>query len=443
MSRIVLAMSGGVDSSVAAQLLVAAGHEVVGVFMRHGNDSPLAHCSLPSTAQTSDHPLSDTGRTDTCSDSRTAPKTCVQADNRDTHGGPGLPDQDAGPIDTGVRNNTSVSGTPDRLASIALPVVSQPRLDHKQGCCSAEDAEDARHVAERLGIPFYALNLQQEFDRIITYFVDEYTRGRTPNPCVMCNHWVKFGKLFAYADSLGAEYVATGHYARLVAHPDPSRSHSSPRLLRGVDTTKDQSYVLFGIRRALLSRMLLPLGGYRKSEIRQRASELGLRIAEKKDSQEICFVAAGQHADFVAQRRGDRRTAGDIVDTAGKVVGQHQGIERFTIGQRKGLNVAFGQPRFVVRIEPDTCRVVIGERHELDCPGLTAGKANWLVDPPSDTFSCAVQIRYNSPPVPARVRLLDAQRFSVTFDQPCAAVAPGQAAVCYQGDDLLGGGWIE
>jgi len=389
MARTVLAMSGGVDSSVAAQLLLESGHEVIGVFMRHGNESPLA----------------------------SACKATLSGDE---------------------------SPSKEAASGLTLPVISGERLDHKQGCCSARDAEDARQVADRLSIPFYALNLQQEFDRIIEYFVDEYSSGRTPNPCVMCNNWIKFGKLFAYADSLGADYVATGHYAQLeMTDSEGSAEGATPRLVRGVDATKDQSYVLFGIQRPLLSRMLLPVGGFQKSEIRSRAADLGLRVAEKKDSQEICFVTSGQHAEFIAERRGGASTAGDLVDTGGNVVGQHTGIEQFTIGQRKGLRVAFGEPRFVVRIEADTRRVVIGERHELGRKEMTADKLNWLIPPTEDEFSCSVQIRYNSAAVPATVRMLGKNRIAVEFDEPCAGVAPGQAAVCYDGNTVLGGGWIE
>src|SRR5262245_43440713 len=217
MSRIVLAMSGGVDSSVAAWLLKEAGHEVIGVFMRHGEE---------------------------------AQEACA------------------------------VDGPP----GFTLPIF-QTRSNHKQGCCSASDAEDARRVADRFDIPFYALNLQAEFRRIIDYFVDEYSRGRTPNPCVQCNNWLKFGKLFDYADSVGAEFVATGHYARL----------DGGSLFRGVDSKKDQSYVLFGIDRRLLSRMMLPVGEFRKPQIREMAAKIGLRVAEKRDSQEICFVTSGKH----------------------------------------------------------------------------------------------------------------------------------------------------
>lgn len=383
MAVTVLAMSGGVDSSVAAQLLLEQGHEVIGVFMRHGNDSPLASCEVKGPA----------------------------------------------------------NAPPD---SLSLPVVSHQRLDHKQGCCSAQDAQDARRVADNLGITFYALNLQKEFDRIIDYFVDEYSSGRTPNPCVQCNNWIKFGKLFAYADSLGAEFVATGHYARLSEVPQQNSGTSLPRLMRGVDTSKDQSYVLFGIQRQYLKRMLLPVGGFQKSEIREMATKLGLRIADKKDSQEICFVAAGKHAQFVADQRGDAKD-GNIVDTKGNVVGTHDGIERYTIGQRKGLGVAFGEPRFVVRIDAQTNEVVIGEKFELDRSSLAASNANWLVTPTTKTFSCDVQIRYNSPAVPAVVTIdEDDAKFSVEFDDPCRGVAPGQAVVCYANNEtVLGGGWID
>jgi tRNA-uridine 2-sulfurtransferase len=371
MSRIVLAMSGGVDSSAAAYLLREEGHEVIGVFMRHGEEAQEA-CRVDS---------------------------------------PGL----------------------------TLPIFN-PRADHKQGCCSASDAEDARRVADKLEIPFYALNLQAEFKQIIDYFVDEYTRGRTPNPCVQCNNWIKFGKLFDYADSVGAEFVATGHYARLISSED---QNAPPALLRGIDDGKDQSYVLFGIKRELLSRMLLPVGGFLKPQIRELAAKVGLRVADKKDSQEICFVTSGKHGEFVRQRQKGKSTAGEIVTTEGRVVGTHPGIERFTIGQRKGMKVAMGEPYFVVRIEPESRRVVIGRQEDLACTELTAEKCNWLADPPADSFRCLAKIRYNSPTAPATAEILPANRLRVVFDAPRHGVAPGQAVVCYDGERVLGGGWIE
>jgi tRNA-specific 2-thiouridylase len=374
MSRVVLAMSGGVDSSVAAHLLLEAGHDVVGVFMRHGEES-VAACSL-----------------------------------------------DGKPIPS------------------LLPIV-QERADHKQGCCSASDAADARRVADRLGIPFYALNLKAEFRQIIDYFVEEYTVGRTPNPCVMCNNWLKFGRLFDYADSIGADFVATGHYARLEQRP----GDRLPALCKGVDDGKDQSYVLFGISRELLPRMMLPVGDYYKPRIREIAASLGLRVADKKDSQEICFVTSGKHDEFVRERRGSVDMSGEIVTTEGRVVGTHPGIERFTVGQRKGMKVAMGEPFFVVRIEPETRRVVIGKKEELARRELTAGRTNWLIDDPptiGETFRCMAKIRYNSPRHPATCEILPDNRLQLIFDDPRYGVAPGQAAVCFDGDRVLGGGWI-
>lgn len=366
-------MSGGVDSSVAAHLLIEQGHDVIGVFMRHGEQ---------------------------------AVEAC------------------------------SVDG--NKANSPLLPLFNN-RADHKQGCCSASDAEDGRRVADRLGIPFYALNLQAEFRRIIDYFVDEYTNGRTPNPCVMCNNWIKFGKLFDYADSVDAEFVATGHYARLSL---PADDHA-PRLYRGIDDSKDQSYVLFGIEGHLLSRMLLPVGGYEKAKIREIAGGLGLNVAEKKDSQEICFVTSGRHDEFVRARRTGIDTAGEIITTDGRVVGAHSGIERFTVGQRKGLGVAMGEPYFVARIDPTLHQVVIGQRDELVRSELTAADTNWLVDPPNGPFRCQAQIRYNAPATLATAEVLPGRRLHVKFDTAPFGVAPGQAVVCYEDERVLGGGWIE
>ncbi len=367
-------MSGGVDSSVAAHLLLEQGHDVIGVFMRHGQQSPVA-CATDVTTTHSD----------------------------------------------------------------LLPITDAPgRLDHQQGCCTAADAADARRVADRLSIPFYALNLDQEFSRIIDYFVSEYTAGRTPNPCVQCNNWIKFGKLFDYADSVGAPYVATGHYARL-----QTTTAGEVALLRGCDPRKDQSYVLFGIKRGYLSRMLLPVGAHHKPAIRQLAAGLGLNVADKKDSQEICFVTQGRYDEFVRQQRQPVDTAGELVLTDGTVVGQHRGIEGFTVGQRKGLGVACGEPKFVVRIEPDTRRVVLGERADLATWKLTATGANWLVEPTAVPETCSVQIRYQAVPVPAQISLQADNRFQVHFEQPQLGVAPGQAVVCYTAERTLGGGWIE
>jgi tRNA-specific 2-thiouridylase len=366
-------MSGGVDSSVAAHLLVQQGFDVVGVFMRHGEQSTAA-CELD-------------------------------------------------------------SGKPNPL----LPIL-QGRLDHKQGCCSASDAADARRVADQFNIPFYALDLEADFKRIIDYFVDEYHQGRTPNPCVQCNNWLKFGRLFDYADAVGAKYVATGHYARMME----SSEHESPfELHRGLDDDKDQAYVLTGIHRSLLPRMMLPVGGYHKSEIRQIATEIGLRVADKKDSQEICFVTSGEHAQFVRDKK-PISTAGDIVTSDGRVVGKHSGIEGFTIGQRKGIRVAMGSPYFVTDINPETAQVTIGPHSELGRMRLVANRSNWLVDfAIGESADLEVQIRYNSAPQKALVTRNSQDDFEVEFHEPCFGVSPGQLAAVFNGSRALGCGWIQ
>ena len=256
----------------------------------------------------------------------------------------------------------------------------------------------------------------------------------------MCNNWIKFGRLFEYADSVGAEYVATGHYARL----DRDDNSDEYILRKGIDAAKDQSYVLFGIERKYLSRMLLPVGGYQKAEIRELARKIGLRVADKRDSQEICFVTSGKHDEFVRAKRGPEiDTSGDIVTTSGTVVGQHPGIERFTIGQRKGLAVALGERQFVVRIEPETRRVVIGSKDDLRQTELTANRLNWLTDVPAGAFACQAKIRYNSEAAEAEAEQLDGDTLRVQFREPRHGIAPGQAVVCYDGDRVFGGGWIE
>ncbi|MBS0260745.1 MAG: tRNA 2-thiouridine(34) synthase MnmA, partial [Planctomycetes bacterium] len=316
----------------------------------------------------------------------------------------------------------------------ALPIVSS----HKQGCCSASDAADARRVADSLDIPFHALNFQEAFGRIKDYFSDEYLAGRTPNPCVMCNNWLKFGKLWEFARQVGAEKIASGHYARVV----PAAGESRPALVRGVDDDKDQSYVLFGLDRSLLEHVLFPVGGYDKHEIRDIARRSGLRIADKPDSQEICFVPDHDYAGFIRKYRGEFDTAGELVDTAGQVLGQHAGYEQFTIGQRRGLGMAFGAPRYVVSVDAATKRVVIGTREDLARTELEADRLNWLVDDFPPRFRCRAKIRYLHTAAEAEVELLDAGRARVRFEQQQYGVAPGQAVVFYRDDRVLGGGWI-
>jgi tRNA-specific 2-thiouridylase len=394
MARVVLAMSGGVDSSVAAHLLLEAGHHVIGVFMRHGEES-LAACRVNARA-------------------------------------------------------SSVAGHLPVLGTVSPgPTATLERAGHKQGCCTASDAADARRVASKLGIPFYALDLQQDFRRIVDYFVDDYLNGRTPNPCVKCNHWVKFGRLFDYADDVGADFVATGHYARIVSPAVDSIASAAGeghQLHRGLDSNKDQSYALFGIRADRLARMMLPVGDFNKAKIREIALGLGLGVAGKRDSQEICFVTQGHHSDFVRAKDPDRssHTAGNFVTLDGRVVGQHRGYEAFTVGQRKGLGIALGQPMFVVRIDPLTRDVTLGPKGALARSNFSADLANWLIDPASMPQRVSIQIRYNGLPKLGQVNLdtNDSTRFDVHFDQPQLAVAPGQAAVVYDGNRVLGGGWI-
>jgi tRNA-specific 2-thiouridylase len=413
--RVVLAMSGGVDSSASARLLQRQGYEVVGLFMRSGATEEVCATDLASP----------------------------------------------------------------------LPIL--PAKAHKQGCCSASDAADARRVADRLDIPFHALNFQDEFGRIKDYFADEYLAGRTPNPCVMCNVWLKFGRLWEFAQQIGAERIATGHYARIVAtsgaqtpllslhgqgdketrgqgeygphslplSPLPLVSSSATGLAdaaatvsvthtlhRGRDRTKDQSYVLFGINPELLPRILFPVGDQTKVEIRELAREAGLNTADKPDSQEICFIPDNDYAGFLDRYRGHSDTAGELVDTAGNVVGQHEGFERYTIGQRKRLGVTFGEPRFVVRIEPATRRVVIGRKSDLGRTTLTADRLNWLGPPPTPGQRGTAQIRYQHTPADCAVEITGDDELSVEFDEPQFGVAPGQAVVLYDGDRVIGGGWI-
>jgi tRNA-specific 2-thiouridylase len=327
-------------------------------------------------------------------------------------------------------------------AAATLPVLdTPPAKPGHQGCCSVADALDARRVADRLGIPLYPLDLTADFGRIVDYFAAEYGRGRTPNPCVRCNAWLKFGRLFEHADAVGATHVATGHYARL--EPD---EFGAPALRRGMETARDQSYVLFDVRPERLRRMLLPVGGLAKADVRRRAAALGLATADKPDSQEICFVAPGEHAALVARRLGGSR-AGEIVDAAGRVLGRHPGIEYFTVGQRQGLGIAAGTPLFVTRIEAETCRVVVGPRSAVPEAELTAAAATWLVEPPAAAFACLVQCRAQRGAAPAVVTPLAGGRFHARFtggpDATPGPISPGQPAVCYAGDRLLGGGWIE
>jgi len=368
--KVLVAMSGGVDSSVTAALLKQQGYDVVGCFMRLGDEHE-----------------------------------------------PGL-----------------VEGHACDPA--------KPRAARKQGCCSVNDAADARLVAAVLDVPFYVLNFKKDFGRVIDYFVDEYNAGRTPNPCVRCNDWLKFGRLHDVAQSLDCDYVASGHYARLRR----GLSEAKPRidLLRGLDHRKDQSYVLFGTPRDRLAHLLLPVGDLDKAQTRHLAEQFNLPVFNKPDSQEICFVHDDHYADLLRRRAPGSFAEGDIVDTEGNVVGKHAGQQAFTIGQRRGVGVARGYPLYVLDKDPRANTVTVGPRERLLAAGCVASQTNWLDDErPRNWLACHVKVRYNSEPTPGRVRFTGDDALEVRFDTPLSAVTPGQAVVCYDGERVLGGGWID
>lgn len=349
--RVLAAMSGGVDSSVAAALLVRAGYDVVGVTMKLFKD------------------------------------------------GGDLPDRP---------------------------------------CCSLDSVNDARRVAESLGIPHYVLNLQDAFGRdVVADFVAEYSAGRTPIPCVRCNTFTKFRDLLEKADQIDAPWIATGHYARV----------ADGRLMRGIDDSKDQTYFLWGIERAVLSRMILPVGGMTKPETRAVARELGLLTAEKPESHEICFVPDGDYAKVLERELpagAPALAAGPIVTTRGDVVGTHDGFARYTIGQRRRLPGGSNEPMFVVALRPEDRAVVIGPREELLGRGLTANKVNWLIDaPPPAGAAVAVRIRHRATPVPGTILRADDSTMEVVLDEPVYAITPGQSVAVYDGDVVLGGGVID
>ena len=351
--RIVVAMSGGVDSSVAAALLAEQGHDVIGLSMQ-------------------------------------------------------LYDQTGG---------TRTFGS----------------------CCTLDDLHDARRVAAAIEIPHYILNFEQQFDeQVISNFVREYTSGRTPLPCAHCNSDLKFATLLEHALGFDADAVATGHYARVDRDPGTGRY----RLRRGRDHSKDQSYFLFGLTQEQLARARFPVGELTKTEVRAHARELGLPVAEKPDSHEICFVPDGDYAAFVERRRPDLEP-GTITDAEGRTLGQHEGIHHFTVGQRKGLGLAAGQPMYVLAVRPDERRVVVGPAAALASRVMAAAEVSWIAgQPPSGPVEGEVQIRHRHQAARALITPRANDTATVEFSEPQRAVAPGQAAVFYDGDVVLGGGWI-
>ncbi len=364
--RIVVAMSGGVDSSVAAALLHEQGHDVIGVSMQ-------------------------------------------------------------------LYDNSQVTASGQRAFGT---------------CCTIDDLYDARRVAATIGIPHYIVNFESQFgDHVIANFVREYVAGRTPIPCSHCNSELKFAELLDRARAYDADQLATGHYARIERDGD-GRYH----LYRGADTSKDQTYFLFSLNQEQLSRASFPVGMLDKDTVREHAKRLNLHVTQKPDSQEICFVPDGDYAAFIERKAPEATRPGTVVDTAGKVLGTHAGVHRFTIGQRKGIGLSSTEPLYVLEIKPEAAQVVVGSRDDLGRTRLSASSVNWVSGTaPSDWLRVSAQIRHRHAAAPAKVRAVrlqpdaskDEGRAELEFDTPQTAITPGQAVVFYDGDEVLGGGWID
>jgi tRNA-uridine 2-sulfurtransferase len=341
-----------------------------------------------------------------------------------------------------------------RIVGLTMQLWNQrrlPELTPEGGavgrCCSLDDVYDARHVASVLGIPYYVVNFEERFEeQVVKPFIDDYLSGRTPIPCTLCNNFIKFDQFIEMADGIGAEKIATGHYARLRFNQQSGRYE----MRKSVDAGKDQTYFLWGLTQAQLGRTMFPLGGMRKPEVRELAKELALPVAEKSDSQEICFVPNGDYAAFIdayfrEQGIEAAHTEGKIVDTLGQVMGEHNGTHHFTIGQRRGLGIAAGEPLYVIATEPATQRVIVGRDDQLRRSSLIAKDLNWVsIDTPREPIRAQVKIRNKHAAAGATVQpVIDGSSVEVRFDEPQRAVTPGQAAVFYDGELVLGGGWIE
>jgi tRNA-uridine 2-sulfurtransferase len=344
------------------------------------------------------------------------------------------------------------------IIGLTMQLWNQRRLAGHEGmpesvqgrCCSLDDVYDARRVAEHIGIPYYVVNHEERFEReVVRPFVDEYLSGRTPIPCSLCNNHLKFDQLLVVARQIGADRVATGHYAR-VSYDDALGTLEGKRWLlkRPADKSKDQTYFLFGLTQDQLSRTLFPLGDMTKPQVRDLARKHGLALAEKPDSQEICFVPGGDYKRFIDAYLADQGealpdTAGELVKTSGEIIGEHHGIHNFTVGQRKGLGVATGSPLYVIQISGANKQVIVGGQENLYSHTLRARRVNLIaVDDLCEPIRVAVKIRHRHEPAPAVIERVSDDEVLVTFDEPQRAITPGQAAVFYDGDIVVGGGWI-
>ncbi|HYP08337.1 MAG TPA: tRNA 2-thiouridine(34) synthase MnmA [Bryobacteraceae bacterium] len=340
-----------------------------------------------------------------------------------------------------------------KVAGFTMQLWNQRRLPEIQTdaatgrCCSLDDVYDARSVAQHLGIPFYVVNFEQRFEeQVVRPFIDEYLAGRTPIPCTLCNNYVKFDHFIEMAGGIGADEIATGHYARI----DYNDASGRYELKRGADPSKDQTYFLFGLTQQQLARTRFPLGHMQKFEVRRLAHEYGLNVASKNDSQEICFVPNGDYAAFIdayfkEQGVAPATTHGQITDAEGRVLGEHRGVHQFTVGQRKGLGIASGEPLYVIATKPETQTVIVGKGEELLRASCQVKDVNWIsVAELREPLAVHVKIRNKHVAAPATVYpTADGARVQVRFDSAQRAVTPGQAAVFYQGDVVAGGGWIE